>query len=645
MAFDEQGQATSKDDKVRICQRAYRLLTERIGFPPEDIIFDPNILTVGTGIDEHNNYAVDFLEATRLIKQQCPGVKISGGVSNVSFSFRGNDAVREAMHAAFLYHAIRAGLDMGIVNAGQLAVYEDIPPELLERVEDVLLNRRPDATERLVEFAEAVKSQGKKAPEDEAGWHTGTVEERLIHALIKGIDKFIEQDVEEARQHYQRGLHIIEGPLMAGMSKIGDLFAAGKMFLPQVVKSARVMKKAVAYLEPFMQQEKAAAGESAQRTRGRILLATVKGDVHDIGKNIVGVVLGCNNYEVIDLGVMTPAEEILRVAREQHVDLIGLSGLITPSLDEMVHVAKELQREGFRQPLLIGGATTSAKHTAVRIAPSYQSPTVHVLDASRSVGVVDRLLSPTQRPEIERENAQLQRQLVESFQQRQVRLVPYAEACRRRFPTDWSTVRIDRPSFTGLRVLDDFPLAQLVETIDWSPFFLAWELKGRFPAILDDPETGPAARELYDNARRLLDDIIRRRLLTAKAVYGFWPAAAAGDDIVVYTDETRQHEQTRFHTLRQQWERRGQDYFRALADYIAPLDSGRQDYLGAFVVTTGFGVDALVCASTKRRSTTTTRSWSNRWRTAWPRHSPNGCTPRPAAIGATAPRNPCPRRI
>jgi len=593
MAFDEQGQATGSEDKVRICRRAYELLTNRIGFPPEDIIFDPNILTVGTGIEEHNNYAVHFLEAVRTLKQQCPGVKVSGGVSNVSFSFRGNDAVREAMHAAFLYHAIRAGLDMGIVNAGQLAVYEEVPPELLERVEDVLLNRRPDATERLVEFAEAVKSQGKRTAEDDLSWHTGTVEERLIHALIKGIDKLIEQDVEEARQTYERSLHIIEGPLMAGMSKIGDLFAAGKMFLPQVVKSARVMKKAVAYLEPFMQREKVAAGEGSQRTRGRILLATVKGDVHDIGKNIVGVVLGCNNYEVIDLGVMTPAEEILRVAREQHVDLIGLSGLITPSLDEMAHVAKELQREGFHQPLLIGGATTSAKHTAVRIAPGYQSPTIHVLDASRSVGVVDRLLSPTQRPEIERENARLQQQLVESYRQRQVRLVSYAEACRRRFPTDWATVRIDRPSFTGSRVLDDFPLQQLIEYIDWSPFFLAWELKGRFPAIFDDPETGTAARELYDSARCMLDDIIRNRWLTAKAVYGFWPAAAAGDDIVVYSDETRQHERARLHTLRQQWERKGQDYFRALADYIAPLDSGRQDYVGAFVVTTGIGAEAL----------------------------------------------------
>jgi len=593
MAFDEQGQATGAEDKVRICRRAYGLLTERIGFPPEDIIFDPNILTVGTGIEEHNNYAIDFLEAVRILKQQCPGVKVSGGVSNVSFSFRGNDAVREAMHAAFLYHAIRAGLDMGIVNAGQLAVYEEVPAELLERVEDVLLNRRPDATERLVEFAEAVKSQGKKTAEDDLSWHTGTVEERLIHALIKGIDKLIEQDVEEARQSYERSLHIIEGPLMAGMSKIGDLFAAGKMFLPQVVKSARVMKKAVAYLQPFMQREKVAAGEGSQRTRGRILLATVKGDVHDIGKNIVGVVLSCNNYEVIDLGVMTPAEEILRVAREQHVDLIGLSGLITPSLDEMAHVAKELQREGFQQPLLIGGATTSAKHTAVRIAPGYQSPTVHVLDASRSVGVVDRLLSPVQRPEIERENAKLQQQLVDSYRQRQVRLVSYAEACRRRFPTDWATVRIDRPSFTGPRALDEFPLQQLVEYIDWSPFFLAWELKGRFPAIFDDPESGPAARELYDNARRMLDDIIRGRWLTAKAVYGFWPAAAAGDDIVIYSDDTRQHERARLHTLRQQWERKGQDYFRALADYIAPLESGRQDYVGAFVVTTGIGAEAL----------------------------------------------------
>jgi 5-methyltetrahydrofolate--homocysteine methyltransferase len=595
MAFDEQGQAVTTEDKVRIAKRAYGLLTEQAGFPPEDIVFDPNILTVATGIEEHNNYAVNFLEAVQAIKRECPGVKVSGGVSNISFSFRGNDVVREAMHAAFLYHAIHAGLDMGIVNAGQLAVYEEIPPDLLERVEDVLLNRRPDATERLVEFAETVKASAKKGqtPEEDVQWRKSPVEQRLVHALVKGIDKFIEEDAEEARQHFGQSLRVIEGPLMDGMSHVGDLFGAGKMFLPQVVKSARVMKKAVAYLQPFMEAEKASAGSGKQQPRGRIVMATVKGDVHDIGKNIVGVVLGCNNYQVIDLGVMVPAEEILRVARERNVDIIGLSGLITPSLDEMVHVAKELEREGFRQPLLIGGATTSAKHTAVKIAPGYSQPTVHVLDASRSVGVVDRLMSPTQRPLIMRENQDLQRQLVESFHQRQVKLVSYAEACQRRFPTDWATIRIDKPAFLGTRVLDDFPLERLIEYIDWSPFFQAWELKGRFPAILEDTEVGAAARELYDNARKLLDQIVARRSLTARGVYGFWPAASLGDDIVEFADESRTTEIVRFHTLRQQWERKGQTCFRALADYIAPIDAGRGDYLGAFAVSAGFGAEAL----------------------------------------------------
>ncbi len=593
MAFDERGQATDVENRLRICRRAYALLTEQVGFSPEDIIFDPNILTVATGIEEHNRYALNYLDSLPLIKQHCPGVKLSGGVSNVSFSFRGNDLIREAMHAAFLYHGIRAGLDMGIVNAGQLAVYEEIAPDLLERVEDVLLNRRPDATERLVAFAETAKSSGKKTVEEDLSWRDAPVEQRLMQALLKGIDRFIEQDVEEARQQSERSLQVIEGPLMAGMSKIGDLFGAGKMFLPQVVKSARVMKKAVAYLEPFMQQEKAAAGETEQRSRGRIALATVKGDIHDIGVSIVGVVLSCNSYEIIDLGVMTPAEKILRTAREQNVDVIGLSGLITPSLDEMAHVAKELQREGFKTPLLIGGATTSAKHTAVRIAPCYDAPTIHVLDASRSVGVVDRLLNPAQRPELLRENARLQEQLVESFHQRQFRLVTYDEACQRRFATDWATVRIDRPAFLGTRVLRDFPLDQIAQYIDWTPFFLAWEFRGRFPALMDHPDSGPAARELYDNARRLLDQIIRERWLTANGVYGFWPAASTGDDIIVYTDSTRQHERTRLHTLRQQWERRGQTCFRALGDYVAPHDSGREDYVGGFVVTAGLGADEL----------------------------------------------------
>lgn len=596
MAFDEQGQAVEIDEKVRICKRAYVLLTEEIGFPPEDIIFDPNILTVATGIEEHNNYAVNFIEATRRIKRECPGAKVSGGVSNISFSFRGNDTVREAMHSAFLYHAIRAGLDMGIVNAGQLEVYEQIPKELLERVEDVLLNRRPDATERLLDLAETLKSKGKKASGEDLAWRQGAVEERLSHALVKGIDKFIEIDVEEARQKYDRCLRIIEGPLMDGMSIVGDLFGAGKMFLPQVVKSARVMKKAVHYLLPFMEAEKVAAGVESQSARGKIVMATVKGDVHDIGKNIVGVVLGCNNYEVIDLGVMVPCEKILSTAVEEGADVIGLSGLITPSLDEMVHVAKEMRRLGLKMPLLIGGATTSAKHTAVRIAPQFDQPTVHVLDASRCVGVVDKLLSPTLREGLVKDNIELQRQLVESYKTRQkVTLVPYSEARARRFATDWQTVRIDTPSFTGLRVMKDYPLAELVEYIDWSPFFMTWELKGKHPQIFEDEVVGETARELYANARRLLDQIVANKWLMASGVYGFWPAAGVGDDIALYTDETRQTELMRFHTLRQQWERKGQDDFRALADYIAPIDSGRRDYLGAFAVTAGIGASQL-CA-------------------------------------------------
>ncbi len=593
MAFDEQGQATEIDDKVRICKRAYRLLTERAGFAPDDIIFDPNILAVATGIEEHDDYGRNFIEAAGLIKQECPGAKVSGGVSNLSFSFRGNNVVREAMHAAFLYHAIRAGLDMAIVNAGQLEVYEEIPKDLLERVEDVLLNRRPDATERLVTFAENLKPQGKRGRQEDLSWRETPVAERLAHSLVKGIDKFIEQDVEEARQACQQCLEIIEGPLMDGMSKVGDLFGAGKMFLPQVVKSARVMKKAVAYLQPFMDREKRDAGLERHEPRGRIVIATVKGDVHDIGKNIVGVVLGCNNYEIIDLGVMVSAERILETAIEKKADFIGLSGLITPSLDEMVHVARELERRGFKQPLLIGGATTSAKHTAVKIAPPYSQPTIHVPDASRSVGVVDRLNNPERRPDIVDENKKLQEQLVASFQRRQIKLVSYEEACRRRFRTDWSDVQIDRPAFTGSRVLDDVALADLTGNIDWSPFFSTWELKGKYPAILQDESQGPAARELFDNAQGLLEDIIRNKWLTAKGVYGFWPAASDGDDVVLFADEDRQAELTRFHTLRQQWERKGQDHFRALADYVAPSDSGREDYIGAFVVTTGIGVDDL----------------------------------------------------
>ncbi len=595
MAFDEQGQATETDRKVAIAERAYHLLTREVGMPAEDIIFDPNILTVATGIEEHNNYAVNFFESIKAIKSHCPGAKISGGVSNVSFSFRGNDTVREAIHSAFLYHAIRAGMDMGIVNAGQLALYEEIPPPLLELVEDVLLNRRADATERLVEFAETVKKQSPQGETTASAWRSEPVEKRLAHALVKGIVEFIDQDIEEARAKYDRCLQIIEGPLMDGMQIVGDLFGAGKMFLPQVVKSARVMKKAVAYLLPFMEQEKIRDNVQSQAARGKILLATVKGDVHDIGKNIVGVVLGCNNYQVIDLGVMVPCEKILETAKTEGVDMIGLSGLITPSLDEMVHVAREMDRQGFTLPLLIGGATTSAKHTAVKIAPAYKNTTVHVLDASRSVGVVDRLKSDDMRTAFEARNREEQESLVEAFNRRQqVELVPYAQAKARRFATDWKSVEIDVPRFLGTHVLADFPLSTLVEYIDWSPFFQTWELKGKYPKILSDPKVGEAARKLFEDATQLLDEIVSKQLISARGVYGFWPAGSVGDDIVLFTDETRKTELTRFHTLRQQWQRQGQTTFLALADFIAPVDSGRADYLGAFAVTTGLGVDELV---------------------------------------------------
>jgi 5-methyltetrahydrofolate--homocysteine methyltransferase len=593
MAFDEQGQAVEVPDKVRICRRAYELLTQKIGFAPEDIIFDPNILTVATGIEEHNNYAINFIESIAKIKEACPGTHISGGISNISFSFRGNDVVREAMHSAFLYHAIRAGLDMGIVNAGQLAVYEDIEPKLKELVEDVLLNRRPDATERLVEYAETVKGQGGAAAEAEEAWRDAPLEERLKHAILKGIVKYIDEDAAEARTKYPSCLAIIEGPLMAGMSIVGDLFGAGKMFLPQVVKSARVMKKAVAYLTPFMEAEKAAGGTAGQ-PRGKILLATVKGDVHDIGKNIVGVVLGCNNFQVIDLGVMVSCETILERAAAEGVDIIGLSGLITPSLDEMVHVAREMERLGVDLPLLVGGATTSAKHTAVKIAPARTKSVIHVLDASRSVGVVEKLINPESRPKLDAENRRLQRDLVASYGRRQEsKLVPYAEALAKRFQTDWNTVDIPRPEFLGAQQTNDFPLERLREFIDWSPFFMTWELKGKYPRIFDDPIVGSEAKRLFNDAQALLDRIVNERLLTARGVYGFWPAASQGDDIIVYTDKSRRKERCRLHALRQQWERKGQEAFYALADFIAPVESGRVDFLGAFAVTAGIGCDEL----------------------------------------------------
>jgi len=594
MAFDEEGQAATADDKVRICTRAFKLLTEKAAFPASDIIFDPNILTIATGIEEHNNYAVDFIEATRKIKAACPGVHISGGVSNVSFSFRGNNPVREAMHSAFLYHAVQAGLDMGIVNAGQLTLYDDIEPQLKQLVEDVLLNRRPDATERLVDFAETVKGQasGASALADES-WREESVESRLQHAILKGIVKHIEADSEEARQKYDTCLQIIEGPLMDGMSIVGDLFGAGKMFLPQVVKSARVMKRSVAYLEPYMEEEKIAAGTVGQ-ARAKILMATVKGDVHDIGKNIVGVVLGCNSFEVIDMGVMVSCEDILEKAKAENVDIIGLSGLITPSLDEMVYVAREMQRTGVEKPLLIGGATTSAKHTAVKVAPRYEGCTVHVLDASRSVGVVEKLISEKRRPQFEAENKKLHEQLVASYEKRQsVTLTPYQQAREKRFTCDWSTVEIAKPKFTGSQVLKDFSLHELRDFIDWSPFFQTWELKGKHPDLLEDKEVGEAARQLFADAQALLARILDEKLFQAHGIYGFWPAASDGDDILVYADETRSQEKCRFHGLRQQWERKGQDTFYSLADFIAPVDSGRKDYIGAFAVTTGVGCQEL----------------------------------------------------
>jgi 5-methyltetrahydrofolate--homocysteine methyltransferase len=601
MAFDEQGQAATRDEKVRICTRAYRLLVDRVGFLPEDILFDPNILTVATGIEEHNHYAVDFFEATRLIKQTLPHARVSGGVSNVSFSFRGNNPVREAMHTAFLYHAIAAGLDMAIVNAGMLGVYDEIDPELRARVDDVLLDRRPDATERLIRLADELKQQqggaSKTELKEDLAWRSAPVAERLKHALVKGIDAYIEADTEECRQTLPRPLDVIEGPLMDGMRVVGDLFGAGKMFLPQVVKSARVMKRSVAYLTPFMEAEKqraAAAGE-ATRAQGKVVLATVKGDVHDIGKNIVGVVLACNNYEVTDLGVMVPAERILAKAREIGADIIGLSGLITPSLDEMVHVARDLQREGFTVPLLIGGATTSAAHTAVKIAPEYTGGVVHVLDASRVVNVVNSLLSPTLKPAYLADVGAKQDQQRADFAARRARrpLLSLATARERRPRFDWAKVDLPRPEFLGTRVYRDVPLADLVPFIDWAPFFSAWELHGRFPDILQDEIVGTEARRLHADALRLLDQIVRERRFTAHGVIGFWPCNADGDDVELYADESRSRVIGRCHHLRQQLEKPSDQSNLCLADYVAPKESGRVDYCGGFAVTAGHGVEAF----------------------------------------------------
>jgi len=590
MAFDEQGQAADYANKVRICKRAYKLLTEN-GFPAEDIIFDPNILTVGTGLPEHANYAVDYIEAVRTIKKECPGARTSGGVSNVSFSFRGNDTVRESMNAVFLYHAIKAGLDMGIVNPEMLEVYDEIEPELRDRVEDVLLNRRPDATERLIDYAETVKAKDK-APVKVDAWREGTVEERLRHALLKGISDHIGTDTEEARAKYGRPIKVIEGPLMDAMNLIGDLFGQGKMFLPQVVKSAAVMKKSVAYLTPFMEAEKAAAGSTGGHTsRGKVLLATVKGDVHDIGKNIVGTVLACNDFEVIDLGVLVPCEKILAEAKKHGAQVIGLSGLITPSLDEMVHVAKEMQREGFDIPLLIGGATTSAKHTAVKIAQHYHREVVHVLDASRSVPVVERLVNPKSRDAFAAELKEKQDGERASFAIRRDRkLVEFNEAQSRKLAIDWKNYTAPKPSFLGVRDVN-VTVAELRPYIDWSPFFSTWELKGKFPQIFKDETVGEIAKELYDDAQVVLDQFEKDLTIVLRGVYGFFPAKGLEDSIALYTDDTRSEELVRFEMLRQQWERVDQKAFRSLADYIDP--TGKPDYLGAFAVTAGHGVDEI----------------------------------------------------
>jgi 5-methyltetrahydrofolate--homocysteine methyltransferase len=595
MAFDEQGQADTVDRKVAICERAYQLLTTRAGIEPSDIIFDPNVLAIATGLEEHNEYGRNFIEATRLIKARCPGVKISGGISNLSFSFRGNDVVREAIHSAFLFHAIRAGLDMGIVNAGQLVVYEDIPKDLLEHVEDILFNRRPDATERMVAFAEQVRGAGTKRATDLA-WREAPVEARLAHALVHGVVDFIETDTEEARAKYGRPLTVIEGPLMDGMKVVGELFGAGKMFLPQVVKSARAMKRAVAYLQPFMEAEKAAAG-SAPQAQGRILLATVKGDVHDIGKNIVGVVLGCNNYEVIDLGVMVPADRILQEALDRQVDMIGLSGLITPSLDEMVYVAQQMQQRQFAVPLLIGGATTSRQHTAVKIAPEYAHAVVHVADASRVVDVVTSLKSDEQRARFEQANRAEQDRLRDQYGGRRDRpTIPYVDARKNRLKLTYEACQ---PAFSGARSVD-VDLAALVPFIDWTFFFAAWELKGRFPAILDHPQHGPAARDLFNHAQQLLHRIVSGKLLRARGVYGFWPANSDGDDIVLWDPAAEgdatgaRHELVRFPMLRQQEVIADDKPNRSLADFVAPVETGITDCVGAFAVTAGLGVDDLV---------------------------------------------------
>ncbi|MEQ1747705.1 MAG: methionine synthase, partial [Saprospiraceae bacterium] len=597
MAFDEQGQADTAERKVAICQRAYRILTEQVGFDPTDIIFDPNIFAVATGIEEHNNYAINFIEATRIIKKTCPGTKISGGVSNLSFSFRGNDKVREAMHAAFLYHAIQAGMDMGIVNAGMIEVYEEIPKELLQRIEDVLFNRHPGATEELVRFAESLRDTGGRSIEKDLAWREAPVEARITHALVKGITDFIDQDTEEARQKFDRPLSVIEGPLMDGMNVVGDLFGAGKMFLPQVVKSARVMKKAVAYLTPFIEAEKSGSGAGG---RGKILLATVKGDVHDIGKNIVGVVLGCNNYEIVDLGVMVPADKILQAAIEHRVDIIGLSGLITPSLDEMVHMAREMQRLDMKLPLLIGGATTSKTHTAVKVEPKYSNaPVVHVLDASRSVAVVSSLLTKNEAENtafvqgVKAEYEQIRTARAGRQSAKEFLALPKARA--NKWTTDWSNYTPPKPMFLGVKTFENYSLAELTDYIDWTPFFQTWQIAGKYPAILQDAVVGIEAKKLFDDAQRLLRQVVAEQWLTARAVVGLFPANSVNDDdLEIFTDDTRTGRLAMLHHLRQQNKKApGLPNF-CLSDFVAPKETGVPDYLGAFAVTAGIGIEEHV---------------------------------------------------
>ncbi len=598
MAFDEQGQADTANRKFEICERSYNLLVNKIGFPPQDIIFDPNIFAVATGIEEHNNYGVEFIDATRRIKQSLPYAHVSGGVSNVSFSFRGNEPVREAMHSVFLYHAIQAGMDMGIVNAGQLAIYDEIEPELRERVEDVILNRRADATERLLEIAQRFKGDAGKKKEEDLSWRELPVKERLTHALVKGINAFIEEDTEAARKEAVRPLDVIEGPLMDGMNVVGDLFGSGKMFLPQVVKSARVMKQAVAYLLPFMEEAKRRTGAEQNKAAAKILMATVKGDVHDIGKNIVGVVLQCNNFEVIDLGVMVPTATILQRAREENVDAIGLSGLITPSLDEMCHVAAEMEREGFDIPLLIGGATTSRIHTAVKVHPNYKrGQAIYVTDASRAVGVVSQLISPTAKgkyiDDIRDEYAKMAKAHANS-RNTKVRQ-PLDAARENRLKIDWTDYKPKKPNFLGTKVFEDYPLEKLVPYIDWTPFFATWELAGHYPQILSDDMIGEAARSLFADAQEMLKQMVEEKWLKASAVIGFWPANSIGiDDIELYTDDTRTERLAILHSLRQQMARgRSERANMALADFIAPKETGVADYIGGFAVTSGHGEDAI----------------------------------------------------